>query len=311
MDMLRYYSKKSFNEEPQIVKTLPLERAWIYGDRLVESERALLSETFSLDDGILKDVFDSNELPRVEYSHGSLYVFIRFPRHASKGGSATTVPFLCILTGSVFITLSLGEYLTPQELFAQNGSTMKNMHTVFLQLINYVVSQYEVNIHETGVSIRTTENRLHSREVDNKDFINFVTVEHNLNEYRTNLTALDAVLTRLRDNRHDIFSDKDCEALEDTSLHVNQLLVTAQSHRSSVESIRNAYTTISNNTLNQRMKKLTLLTLLIALPNVFFGMFGMNVKLPFASEPWAYAAILSFSLLVVAAVAWIAKKTKF
>ena len=66
-----------------------------------------------------------------------------------------------------------------------------------------------------------------------------------------------------------------------------------------INSIRNAYTTISNNQLNRRMKSLTLLTLLVALPNVFYGMFGMNVALPFADEPWAYAVITGFTLLIV------------
>ena len=308
--MLRFYTKKSFNEEPQEVKTLPTERAWIYGDRVVESELYSLVEPFSLDAGILKDVFDDNELTRVEYSDGALYVFVRYPSQVSHGAVAT-VPFLCILTGTVFIMVSSKEYFTPQDVFVTTAPNMKNVHTIFLQVINRVISQYETLIHQTGKYIRNTESRLHTHDVDNRDFINFVTVEHDLNEYRTNLTALDALLTRLRDNRHDLFAEKDCEAIEDMSLHVNQLLVAAKSHLSTVESIRNAYTTISNNTLNQRMKKLTLLTLLIALPNVFFGMFGMNVKLPFASEPCAYGAIVGFSLAVVIIAAWIAKKTKF
>src|SRR5690606_5078344 len=97
--------------------------------------------------------------------------------------------------------------------------------------------------------VHSTEHRLRSHEVDNKDFINFVTVEHDLNEYHTNLTALKALLERLQENRHAIFGDKDCEYLDDMALHTSQLLVATNSHRSTVESIRNAYTTISNNTL--------------------------------------------------------------
>ena len=308
--MLRYYAKKSYNEEPKEVKTLPFERAWIYGSRVVESEVKQLAEIFSLDGDILKDVYDDNELPRIEFSKGALYVFIRAPKRVAHG-AVITVPFLAVITGTVLITLSSKEYATPQEVFSNTSLGMKNLHYVFLQVINRVIGQYESHIHETGKYIRNTENRLHTHEVDNHDFINFVTVEHDLNEYRTNLTAIEALLTRLCENRHDLFSSEDCEFVEDMGLHVNQLLVTTRSHLSTVESIRNAYTTISNNTLNQRMKRLTLLTLLIALPNVFFGMYGMNVQLPFATQPWAYAAVVSTSLLVVIAAAWIAKKTKF
>jgi magnesium transporter len=188
---------------------------------------------------------------------------------------------------------------------------MKSTKHVFLQLTSHVISKYEHLIHSTGTYIHNTSQRLRTHEVDNKDFINFVTVEHDLNEYHTNLTALQALLARLRENRHAIFGDKDCEFIEDMVLHVNQLLVATDSHKNTIDSIRNAYTTISNNTLNQRMKKLTLLTLLVALPNVFFGMFGMNVLLPFADQPWAYAAITGFSVALVVLVALFIRRIRF
>ena len=308
--MLRYYAKKSFNEDPQLVKDAPMDRAWVYGSSVTEKELLHLAELYNLDTGVLKDVRDANELPRAEFSQGHLYVFIRAPHQTSRGNVATT-PFLAVLKGSLLITLSSKEYVKPEDLFEYTKVDMKSTKHVFLQLTEFVISRYEVLIHSTGKYVHSTEHRLRSHEVDNKDFINFVTVEHDLNEYHTNLTALKALLERLCDNRHALFSEKDCEHIDDMILHTGQLLVAANSHRSTVDSIRSAYTTISNNTLNQRMKKLTLLTLLVALPNVFFGMYGMNVTLPYAEAPWAYAAITSFSIGLVFIIALFIRKIRF
>lgn len=308
--MLQYYAKKSFNEDPQLIKDAPMDRAWVYGANVTDDELHRVAEQYSLDTGILRDVRDKNELPRAEYSQGNLYVFIRSPYQTSRG-STVTVPFLAILKGSLLITLSSKEYIKPAELFAATTVDMKSTKHVFLQLTGHVIGKYEHLIHATGRYIHSTSQRLRTHEVDNKDFINFVTVEHDLNEYHTNLTALQALLERLRENRHAIFGDKDCEFIEDMVLHVNQLLVANESHKNTIDSIRNAYTTISNNTLNQRMKKLTLLTLLIALPNVFFGMFGMNVLLPFSDQPWAYAAITGFSIGLVVVVALFVRRIRF
>lgn len=308
--MLQYYAKKSFNEDPQLVKEPPIERAWIYGANVTDDELAKVAEHYQLDAGILRDVHDSNELPRIEYSQGAAYVFVRAPYKTTRG-SIKTVPFLSVLKGTLLITLSSKEYVKPPELFEETKVDMKSTKHVFIQLVGHVVYLYQTYIHATGAYIRNTEQRLRTHEVDNKDFINFVTVEHDLNEYRTNLTALETLLKRLAENKHDLFGDKDCELIEDTALQINQLLVATDSHLSTVNSIRNAYTTISNNTLNQRMKKLTLLTLLVAMPNVFFGMYGMNVTLPYAEQPWAYAAVTGFSLAVVIIVAVIVRKTRF
>jgi len=308
--MLQYYAKKSFNEDPQLIKDPPTERGWIYGANVTDDELARLAEQYGLDSGILKDVHDISELPRVEYSKGLAYVFIRAPHQTSRGNIVTT-PFLAVLRGTILVTLSSKEYVKPTELFEKTTVDMKSTKHVFLQLVGYVIGQYQAYIHTTGKYIRNTEQRLRTHEVDNKDFINFVTVERDLNEYRTNLTALVALMKRLGENRHELFNDKDCELIDDMILHANQLLVATESHLSTVNSIRNAYSTIGNNILNQRMKKLTLLTLLVALPNVFFGMFGMNVALPFAEQPWAYTAIMCLSLAIVVTVAYFIRKIRF
>lgn len=308
--MLHYYAKKSFNEEPQLVDTAPTERAWVYGSEVTDHELATLIEHYQLDAGIINDVRDRHELPRAEYSKGILYVFIRTPYVTSKG-HVRTAAFVAILKGSLLITLSTKKYVTPDKFFEHTRVDMKSTKHVFLQLVGYVINQYGEYIHATGRYVRNTEMRLSTHEVTNKDFIKFVSVERDLNEYRTNLTAMQVLLTRLHENRHDTFVDSDCEYIEDMTLLANQLLVSVESHFHAISSIRNAYTTISNNTLNRRMKTLTLLTLLVALPNVFYGMFGMNVPLPFAEEPWAYAAITSFTIMLVILAYLIVRRLRF
>jgi Mg2+ and Co2+ transporter CorA len=56
------------------------------------------------------------------------------------------------------------------------------------------------------------------------------------------------------------------------------------------------------------MKTLTVLTILIALPNVFYGMYGMNVSLPFADQPWAYAVVVLFTFVLIIAVYLLARR---
>ena len=46
------------------------------------------------------------------------------------------------------------------------------------------------------------------------------------------------------------------------------------------------------------MKILTAATVIIALPNVLYGMFGMNVDLPFQNAPWAYGVIVLLTLVL-------------
>ena len=96
--------------------------------------------------------------------------------------------------------------------------------------------------------------RLNRHEVKNVDFIQFVAIEDSLNEYRGSLEGLSRVVAQLRENRRGVFRPRDLESLEDIDLHIQQILVAISSSVHTISSIQNAYSTIANNVLNQRMK---------------------------------------------------------
>jgi Mg2+ and Co2+ transporter CorA len=63
------------------------------------------------------------------------------------------------------------------------------------------------------------------------------------------------------------------------------------------------------------MQILTAATVIIALPNVFYGMFGMNLPLPFhkdfALNPLPYISILVFTIILMVIIYLIGKHRRF
>jgi Mg2+ and Co2+ transporter CorA len=309
--MLAYYAKRSPGEDFERIRA-PLEQAgvWIAGSNVSDSEIDSLIERYQLDSNVVYDVRDRGELPRVEYSDSKGYIFLRMPR-LSKAGHVLSVPLLCILNGNTFVTLSIGDGVAPESVALSTlPITTDHTETLLLGVMAAIVASFEDMISHTARSITDTSNRLKAHEVTNRDFIRFVTVEGNLNHCRMNLDSTLAMARRLRENKRESLGEESLEALDDIALHIQQLLVSIESYLGSVESIRNAYSTIANNTLNQRMKTLTVFTVLITLPNVFYGMYGMNVALPFGHEPWAYSAIVGFTVGIILLVFLIAKKLR-
>lgn len=117
-----------------------------------------------------------------------------------------------------------------------------------------------------------------------------------------------SVVMQLQENRRKLFRVRDLEQFSDIAQHIRQLLVAIHSNTQTITSIQNAYSTIANNVLNQRMKLLTTITILLAIPNVFYGMYGMNLALPFQHEPWAYFGIIGMSMLLILLVYLLAKR---
>jgi magnesium transporter len=270
---------------------------WVDGNNLTDDELDHIVTKYRLTQNIVYDVRDRHELSRVEVSDGDMYVFLRAPWLAKSGHIAST-PLLAVVGNGHFLTLGKRDTVSPEAVADITLPTSTHeTGNLLLGVIATCVSSYQELLRHTERSITDTGARLKTREVTNRDFVHFVVVEGNLMTYRMNLDGILGVVHRLKtlegfglpDNR---------EALDDIALQIQQLLVAVESYGGKVESIRNAYSTIANNTLNQRMKILTVLTVLIALPNVFYGMYGMNVALPFQKEPWAYAGVVGFTVLL-------------
>lgn len=309
--MIAYWAKRTPGEDFEQLKT-PLQDAgvWISGTTLSDDELNSIIKSDNLNANIVYDVRDRGELPRVEYSDDISYVFLRVP-HLSKTGRITTLPVLSIVKSNRFFTLSIGDGIAPNTVALSTlPITTEQVPTLLLGTMAAGIAAFEDVILHTSRSITDTANRLRTHEITNRDFIHFVTVEANLHHSRMNLDSTLAMAHRLRENKHELLDDTELEALDDIMLHINQLLVSTQSHLETVNSIRNAYGTIANNSLNKRMKTLTVFTVLIALPNVFYGMYGMNVILPFQDEPWAYGAVVGFTAVVLFFVYIIAKKMR-
>lgn len=306
--MLRYYSKRSQGEAIRESDKPHSDDVWVHGSTVTEGELDDLVARYGLAPNVIRDVRDVSELPRVEFAQDALYIFLRTPRR-TKHGEVYTSPLLSIVQEGRFFTLAYGDSFQPDEI-VMGGAADVPTDPVALALATFaaVVSVYEDVLHRTSRAVRDVGYRLRSHEVTNKDIIRFAIIEDNLNECSTNLDGMLALARHLHENRREKFIDTDLEMIDDIILHIQQLLVAVASQRQSVTSIRNAYTTIANNSLNQRMKTLTVLTVLIALPNVFYGMYGMNVALPFADQPWAYSVVVVFTFLLITVVYLLARR---
>jgi len=302
--MLRYFVRRSKSEDFEQVHVAPKEDVWVRGSDVSAHELQLLADTYGLDFNILHDVLDKNELPRVEVRDGEMYVFVRSVERG-KHGKVTTTPILLAVKNSIFLNVTTGVAedvrLAAPSILVHATDPMSLLLGSFAGIVN----EYEILMQRSAHFIKDTGNRLRSHEVTNADFVRFVTVEDNLNEYRMNLNGMLVVAQRIKD---ELKKNKDREAVEDIVLYIRQLLVAIESHNQSITSIRNAYGTIANNTLNHRMKTLTVLTLLVALPNVFYGMYGMNIALPFQDSPWAYGMIVGFTLIIITLIFLFARR---
>ena len=307
--MIRHYYKSLRTQAVQELDA-PKRGSWIYVEAPSHRELEQLSEMYKLELGHLLDALDEEEMPRLEKEGDHSYIFIRFA-YKNADGVIATAPLLFIFAENVLITISLVRPPFLDRFFAGKVEYATTQRAkLLLQALHLIVDQYDSYINSTSKQIKLIRSRLRGHEIRNQDFIDFVTIEDELNEFLSALQPTNATLRRLLLGRHVPLFDEDQDIIEDLLLNNEQSIEACSSNIKSIINIRAAYSSISSNNLNRTIKILTAATVLLAIPNVFFGMFGMNVPLPLQEEGYAYEVIVGFTLVTILCGYWYARRKR-
>lgn len=296
---------KAYRREPGDVNLQELQdfRAgqWIRLEEPTPEEIRKVASAFKLDESLIHDALDPFEAPRFEVESDHVYIFLRYPFSEEPAGTA---PFLIILTREVVATISLG---TPSflERFASGlVSFNTSERTKFLVLLIA-----EITARYTGAmtTIRRMVNRRKQRidEMSERDIVDFATNESTVNSFIDALVPQANVLSKIMTGKPVEFHEEERELTEDVILSTTQLIELGRSILKTMENTREAYSAISTQQLNKVIRKLTALTVLVTIPNVITGFYGMNVELPGADSPLASAFILLGILAGVGSITYL------
>jgi magnesium transporter len=307
--MIKYYYKKLRSEAVQELAQ-PKTGTWVHAEAPTPEEVELLASRLKLDSGYLQDALDEDEQPRLEREGEQSYIFVRYS-YKNSDGEMDTAPLLIMFDAEIVLTVSLLPLPAVDALLKHRTTFATTQRSkLILLILSHISDQYDVSINQTSRQIKTIRSRLRGQGITNQDLIDFVTIEDALNEFLASLLPTNATLRRLLAGRQLPLFAEDEDLVEDLLLNNEQSIEAIRSSLRSISNIRDAYTAISSNNLNKTITVLTLATILIALPNVFFGMFGMNVQLPYQHAIWAFPVIAGFNLLLILSIIIIARKKR-
>jgi magnesium transporter len=136
----------------------------------------------------------------------------------------------------------------------------------------------------------------------NKELIQLLDLEKSLVYFNTSLKANEVTLEKILRGRIVTLYEEDHDLLEDVLIEVRQAIEMAQIYSDIISGMMDAFASVISNNLNVIMKLLASVTILMTVPNIVFGFYGMNVGiLPFAHSFWPPLAI-SVVIIVVAGI---------
>ena len=145
----------------------------------------------------------------------------------------------------------------------------------------------------------------------NKELVQLLELEKSLVYFSTSLKAIELVLNKmLRTSTIKRYSE-DEDLLEDVIIENRQALEMASIYGDILSRIMDAFSAIINNNQNNVMQLLTVVTLILSIPTMISGYFGMNVEgLPFSTDPNGFWIILFISTIICLILSILLSKNK-
>lgn len=277
---------------------------WINLTYPSEDELNTVASTLTVDPGFLRAALDEEESSRIETEDGQTLIIIDVPsveKDTSIGYS--TLPLGILLTEKQIITVSLRESPVIRDL--QDGlvrATDTAKKTQFILFILLQVAKRYLQYLKQIDKIYTYMERQLYKSQRNKEIIQLLELEKSLVYFSTSLKANEVTLEKILRGRIVTLYEEDHDLLEDVLIEVRQAIEMANIYSSIISDMMDAFSSVISNNLNMIMKVLTSLTVLLTLPNIIFGFYGMNVRNLPLDHFWWFPALIAVIFMVVVAI---------
>ena len=260
-----------------------------------------LETKFDLTEEMAEYVLDSNERARVEYDGKNLLVVIHVPAFTQNNGHYETrsIKFF-VDSESIFMFVTYDtNYIVPLiEKYIQAEEASSPMMLLFLSL--FVISDSFLPILDKLNEERLHLNRRLRMNTNDKGIWDLSDLEVGL-IYLGAATRQNVVAIRQMRITSAIkkCNEAEKEELEDAYIEAKQASDMAEMATSIVEQMSGMYNNLINIKLNETMRIMTIWSLLMTIPTVISGCFGMNVDLPLAKVEggWIIITVITAVLL--------------
>lgn len=267
----------------------------------------------------LKSSLDIDESSRIEFDENNFMMIVNLPLLDDEG-QFDTLPCSMVFTPKAFLTLCsrenriLGAFTkanaasfdtkNPEQLMLRILFKSTQFYQRYLKIINRKTEQIEYNLRNT-----TNNKELFALMEIQKSLVYFTTA------LRDNQLVLQKLMRMVRTktlNKSIIFSEADIDLLEDILIENKQAIEMVDMHRTILESMMDGFASVINNNVNQVMKFLAAITIILSIPTMLASFWGMNVGLPFSENRFGFWYVIAMStVLTILVILFFRKKKMF
>lgn len=290
---------------------------WVDMVNPTDEECGEIAALAGVPEDMIKAALDEEERARSEFDEGCSMFILDCPviEEGSNGDSYTTLPLAVIYNGCCIITVSLKgntvlkDFITGRE-SVRTASPV--LFTLTFMLGNatrflYCLKQIDRKNHRIQAEL--------GRTMRNAEIVQLLDLQNSLVYFSTSLSANDRVHEKFFKTEAVADSEDYSDLYDDVSIENKQAIETCNIYKNILSVTMDAYGSVISNNSNDTMRKLTIITILLAVPTMIAGFWGMNMPVPFQSgisffqTGWFWLVVFGAVALTAAIAVFIVKSS--
>ena len=315
--MVKYFVSGGDNKLAQVQAFEQL--CWVDMVNPTDDEVDDVVEVTGVSEDMIKAALDEEEPARTEFDEGNSMFVVDCPiiEESESGDTYSTLPLAIIYNKKCIITVCLKGNPVLKDFITGRIKVFCDKPVAFIlnfmygnaKRFLYCLKQIDRKAHRVQAELgRTLKNEeiLQLLELENS-LVYFSTSLNSNYKVHEKLSKVEAVATR--EDYHDLFDDMVIES--------SQAIEMCKIYKDILSVSMDAYGSVISNNANDTMKKLTVITILLAIPTMIAGFWGMNVPVPWqiqdgdTSTLWFWVIIIATFILTAAVAFVLVKSMKF
>ncbi len=268
------------------------------------SEQAALLEDFNLRREFLRAALDEEESSYIDRDddENQTLIIVDYPEEDEDSSSSTIVSYITrpigfIFTESYIFTICTRPNSTVEQMEAGAVKGLDTRYkTRFLLYVLLLISQeYLQDLRRIERLNEFTERQLF-KKMQNQALMDMLLLSKSLIYFSTSLKAEELTLRRIVRTRQIPMYEDDKDLLDDVLIELRQAIEMCTIYSDINARTSDGFSNVINNNMNDIMKRLTVLTLVLSIPNMVYGFYGMNVvdlPLPLVWFPSMLSVVIS------------------
>ncbi|AZP05383.1 magnesium transporter CorA family protein [Jeotgalibaca ciconiae] len=217
-----------------------------------------------------------------------------------------TLPLSIIILNGKMIMVYPKELPFLERTINQNNQSEESLF--LLQILWQLTNEYVKAITRIDDVIENMEQNL-VNSTKNEAFYKMISINKTLVYFETGITKNHEIIDQVYKKQQGVTEKLNNELLHDIRILSNQARVMRRESDEMISHLSEVFSSVISNNLNNIMKFLTSLTIVMTIPTIIGSYWGMNVSLPFEKNLFAFALLVFASIIIgILTVFWLKKK---